>query len=59
MWTDGQTDITKLIVAFQNFANATKNQIKWPKLHQPYLVPRGIGVIYDVYEPKLNFMYIV
>jgi hypothetical protein len=27
MWTDGQTDITKLTVAFRNFANAPKN---WP-----------------------------
>jgi hypothetical protein len=25
MWTDGQTDMTKLIVAFRNFANAPKN----------------------------------
>ena len=25
MRTDGQTDITKLIVAFRNFANAPKN----------------------------------
>jgi len=24
--TDGQTDITKLIVAFRNFANAPKNE---------------------------------
>ena len=24
--TDGQTDMTKLIVAFRNFANAPKNQ---------------------------------
>jgi len=28
VWTDGQieTDITKLIVAFRNFANALKNE---------------------------------
>jgi len=25
-WTDGQTDMTKLIVAFYNFENATKNR---------------------------------
>jgi hypothetical protein len=25
--TDGQTDMTKLIVAFRNFANASKNVI--------------------------------
>jgi hypothetical protein len=25
MWTDRQTDITKLAVAFRNFANASKN----------------------------------
>jgi hypothetical protein len=25
-WTDGQTDITKLILAYQNFANAHKNK---------------------------------
>ena len=25
MWTDGQTDMTKLIVGFRNFANAPKN----------------------------------
>ena len=25
MWTDGQTDLTKLIVAFRNFPRATKN----------------------------------
>ena len=24
--TDGQTDMTKLILAFHNFANASKNQ---------------------------------
>jgi len=24
-WTDGQTDMTKLTVAFSNFANAPKN----------------------------------
>ena len=23
-WTDGQTDVTKLIVVFRNFANALK-----------------------------------
>jgi len=27
-WTDGQTKITKLIVAFRNFANASKNGIE-------------------------------
>jgi hypothetical protein len=26
MWTDGQTDMTKLIVAFCNFVNAPKNK---------------------------------
>jgi hypothetical protein len=26
LWTDGQTDMTKLIVAFRNFANAPKNE---------------------------------
>ena len=26
MWTDGQTDITKLTVAFRNFENAPKNE---------------------------------
>jgi hypothetical protein len=26
MWTDGQTDITKVIVAFRDFANAPKNE---------------------------------
>jgi len=25
--TDGQTDVAKLIIAFRNFANATKNCI--------------------------------
>jgi len=25
MWTDGRTDMTKLIVAFRNFVNASKN----------------------------------
>jgi len=25
MWTDGQTDMTKLIVVFHNFAKAPKN----------------------------------
>jgi hypothetical protein len=25
MWTDRQTDMTKLIIAFRNFANAPKN----------------------------------
>jgi hypothetical protein len=30
--TDGQTDMTKLIVAFRNFANAPKNSLhKYPK----------------------------
>ena len=24
-WTDGQTEMTKLIVAFRNFANTSKN----------------------------------
>ena len=24
-WTEGQTDMSKLIVAFRNFANASKN----------------------------------
>jgi hypothetical protein len=24
-WTDGRTDMTKLIVAFRNFSNAVKN----------------------------------
>jgi hypothetical protein len=24
-WTDGQTDMTKLVVVFRNFANAPKN----------------------------------
>jgi hypothetical protein len=26
-WTEGQTDITKLIVAFRNFANPLRNQM--------------------------------
>jgi hypothetical protein len=26
-WTDGQTDMTKLIVALRNFANALKNKV--------------------------------
>ena len=26
MWTDGRTDMTKLTVAFRNFANAPKNR---------------------------------
>jgi hypothetical protein len=26
-WTDGRTDMTKLIVAFLNFANAPKNDV--------------------------------
>jgi hypothetical protein len=26
--TDGQTDMTKLIVVFRNFANAPKNSVK-------------------------------
>ena len=33
---DGRTDMTKLIVAFRNFANATKRQesvMGWVKLH--------------------------
>ena len=35
-WTDGRTDMTKLIVAFRNFANATKRQesvMVWIELH--------------------------
>jgi len=27
MWTDGRTDMTKLIVAFRNFAKAPKNRL--------------------------------
>jgi hypothetical protein len=30
MWTEGRTDMTKLIIAFRNFANAPKNRL----LHQ-------------------------
>ena len=34
MRTDGQTDITKLIVAFRNFANAPKtNELKYNHIH--------------------------
>jgi len=28
MWTDGLTDMTKLVAAFQNFANAPKDKYK-------------------------------
>jgi hypothetical protein len=28
MWTDGQTDMTKLIVAFRTFANAPEERLK-------------------------------
>jgi len=27
-WTDGQTDMTKVVVAFRNFANALTNDMK-------------------------------
>jgi len=27
IWTDGRTDITKLIVAFHNFAKVSKNHL--------------------------------
>jgi hypothetical protein len=27
-WTDGQTDMTKLVVAYRNFAKAPKNEKK-------------------------------
>jgi len=27
MWSDGRTDMTKLIVAFRNFAKAPKNEV--------------------------------
>ena len=36
-WTDGQTDTTNLIVAFQDFANAPKNS-KCLKIKEPWKI---------------------
>jgi hypothetical protein len=54
---NGQTDRTKLIVAFRIYTKALKNYNMLTKLNQPYLVTRRIQVIYDAYEPKLKFLY--
>ena len=32
MWTVGQTDMTKLIVAFRNFANSPKERSTYSKV---------------------------
>jgi len=35
MWTDIQTDMAKLIVAFRNFANAPKTMAEDAIIHSP------------------------
>jgi hypothetical protein len=49
---DGRTDITKLIVAFRNFANATKTEVTgdWRKLHNEEL--------YDLFFSQSTFQEI-
>jgi hypothetical protein len=52
MRPDGQTDMTKLIVAFRNFANAPKNRVFRP--HSVYLLQTNLK-IYNHYSPhKFN-----
>jgi len=41
MRRDGQTDMTKVTVAFRNFANASKNISQWNK-------PRGFEQVYGL-----------
>jgi len=36
MRTDGQTDTTKLVVAFDNFANVPKNTYDYKNVHKQY-----------------------
>jgi hypothetical protein len=38
---DGQTDITTMIVAFRNFANALKNAVLYISLLIPYTTSYG------------------
>ena len=50
MWTDGRTDITKLILAFRNFANARerpKNDFvrRYDILYYKYLLLVDIFVV--------------
>ena len=46
-WTDGQTDMTKLIVAFRNVANAPKKEKKIVLLHKSHLKSQ-VTLLFDV-----------
>jgi hypothetical protein len=46
--TDGRTDMTKVIVAFRNFANASKNH--YFNLGVPYKVCQTAGCYYMSYS---------
>ena len=41
MRTDGQTDMTKLVVAFRNFANALKNETRGFVIRHATALPVG------------------
>ena len=43
--TDGQADMTKMIVAFRNFANAPKNDCLESRLEGPHLLAHRLQVV--------------
>jgi hypothetical protein len=44
---DRRTDMTKLIVAFRNFANAPKRNILYPNIHFCLVNQRGYATLKD------------
>jgi hypothetical protein len=64
-WTKGQTDMTKLIVAFHNFFNASKSNTGATRFYCSYTKPRTSGhnknmdvkrIFRNFYTPCIDFL---
>jgi len=58
MWTDGRTDMTKLIVAFRNFANAPKEGKTVP-LQAKQSQRVGTEVVLHTQKPKTGEGWVI